>query len=189
MTEDPPRLRPTIFLDRDGVVIENRAEYVRSWGDVAFIPGALASLVDMAESDFAIVIVSNQAAVGKRLVSVEVVEAINERIRAEIMRAGGRVDAIYFCPHTDADNCECRKPKPGLLLRAAREHGLDLSRSWMIGDALTDLQAGETAGARSLLVLTGRGEEQKAMHRLEGFADLAEALDYIRRSLPGPGPR
>lgn len=184
MIEKPWRLRPTIFLDRDGVIIENRDGYVRSWGDVAFIPSALTALAELAASDYAIVIVSNQAGVAKGLVSAETVQVINERIRAEIVHAGGRVDAIYFCPHADLDGCDCRKPKPGLLLRAARELGLDLSRSWMIGDALTDLQAGETAGAHSLLVLTGRGEEQKALHRLEGFVDLAEALAYLRSRPP-----
>jgi D-glycero-D-manno-heptose 1,7-bisphosphate phosphatase len=187
VTETSIPLRPTIFLDRDGVIIENRAEYVRSLDEVAFIPSALRALAEIAASDYAIVVVTNQAGVGKGLVSAEMVESIHERLRSEIERAGGRVDAIYFCPHTDADECDCRKPKPGLLLRAARDHGLDLSRSWMIGDALTDLQAGEMAGARSLLVLTGRGEEQKAMHRLDGFADLAEALAYIRHGTRGVG--
>jgi histidinol-phosphate phosphatase family protein len=180
VTEKPLGLRPTIFLDRDGVLIENRDEYVRSWADVAFIPRVLGALAEMAASDYALVVVSNQAAVGKGLVAAEIVEAIHERLQAEVTRAGGRLDALYYCPHTDADQCDCRKPRPGLLLRAARDHRLDLARSWMIGDALTDLQAGETAGARSLLVLTGRGQAQQKMHRLQGFADLAEALAYIR---------
>jgi D-glycero-D-manno-heptose 1,7-bisphosphate phosphatase len=189
-------MRPTIFLDRDGVIIENRAAYVRAWEDVAFIPGALAALAEAARGEHAIVMVSNQAGIGKGLIPPEVSEAINAAIRAEVERAGGRIDGIYICPHTEADACDCRKPKPGLLLRAARELGLDLSRSWMIGDALTDLQAGQAAGARSVLVLTGRGADQRASHGLEGQADLAAALDYVRavevgerqgRNYPTPG--
>ncbi|MBM4424376.1 MAG: HAD-IIIA family hydrolase [Chloroflexi bacterium] len=175
-------LRPAIFLDRDGVIIENRSGYVRSWADVSFIPGALNALAGAAVSPFAVVIVTNQAGVGRGLISLASAESINKGVRDEILRAGGRVDGLYLCPHTDEDNCECRKPRPGMLLRAARELGLDLSRSWMIGDAVTDVQAGEAAGARSLLVLTGRGAEHRALHNLEGFADLSEALAYIRQN-------
>jgi D-glycero-D-manno-heptose 1,7-bisphosphate phosphatase len=178
-------MRPAIFLDRDGVIIENRPDYVRTWGDVVFIPGAMSALTDIADSEFAIVIVTNQAGVGRGLVSLADAQSINEHIRDEIAQAGGRIDGLYLCPHTDSDDCDCRKPKPGMLLRAAQELGLNLSRSWMIGDALTDLQAGEAAGARSLLVLTGRGAGQKATHNLEGVADLAEALAHIRQRANG----
>ncbi|HLF00338.1 MAG TPA: D-glycero-beta-D-manno-heptose 1,7-bisphosphate 7-phosphatase [Anaerolineales bacterium] len=180
-------MHPAIFLDRDGVIIENRADYVRAWDDVAFIPGALSALTGIADSEFAIVIVTNQAGIGRGMVSLDAAQSINERIRDEIVHAGGRIDGLYLCPHTDSDGCDCRKPKPGMLLRAAQELSLDLSRSWMIGDALTDLQAGEAAGAHSLLVLTGRGAEQKAAYGLEGFADLAGALTHIRQRANGDG--
>ncbi len=177
-------MRPTIFLDRDGVIIENRPNYVRSWGEVVFIPGALPALVELAASPYAIVIVTNQAGVGRGFISLAEAEGINQRVRDEIVRAGGRVDGLYLCPHTDVDGCDCRKPRPGMLLRAARELNLDLSRSWLIGDALTDLQAGEAAGVRPLLVLTGRGAEQKAKHQLaDGFGNLAEALMHIQRRM------
>jgi D-glycero-D-manno-heptose 1,7-bisphosphate phosphatase len=172
-------MRPTIFLDRDGVIIENRPNYVRSWADVEFIPGVLESLAQIAHSDYAIVIVTNQAGIGKGLVDPQMVADINHQIQREIVRQGGRVDGLYVCPHTDADNCDCRKPKPGMLLQAARDLNLDLSRSWMIGDALTDLQAGQAAGVQTLLVLTGRGSEQQATHQLEGLADLSAALARI----------
>lgn len=179
-------MRPGIFLDRDGVIIENRSDYVRSWEDVAFIPGALDALAEMARTEYAVIIVTNQAGVGRGLIPAAVAHSINESICDEIVRASGRVDGLYICPHTKDDNCDCRKPKPGMLLQAAREHDLDLSRSWMIGDALTDLQAGEAAGARPLLVLTGRGEEQKTLHGLEGFASLAEAWTFIQQQVATP---
>lgn len=174
-------MRPAIFLDRDGVIIANHPDYVRSWADVSFIPRALETLATMAGSPYAIVIVTNQAGVGRGLIPLAEAVSINERVRDEIVRAGGRVDGLYLCPHTGADNCDCRKPRPGMLLRAARELRLDLSRSWMVGDALTDLQAGEAAGVRPLLVLTGRGAEQESMHGLDGFADLSEAMAYIQQ--------
>jgi D-glycero-D-manno-heptose 1,7-bisphosphate phosphatase len=174
-------MRPAIFLDRDGVIIENLDGYVRSWNDVTFIPGALESLAAMAATPYAIVIATNQAGVGRGLIPLTEAEAINERLCDEIIRAGGRVDGLYMCPHRPEDECECRKPRPGMLRRAAYELALDLSRSWMIGDALTDLQAGKAAGAHTLLVLTGRGMAQKRLHRLgDGYPDLPAALEHIR---------
>jgi D-glycero-D-manno-heptose 1,7-bisphosphate phosphatase len=173
-------MRPAIFLDRDGVIIENRSDYVRTWEDVAFIPGALEALAEISRTEFAIVIVTNQAGVGRGLISETVARSINQSVCEEIVRSGGRVDGMYLCPHTNDDDCECRKPKPGMLLQAAREHDIDLSHSWMIGDALTDLQAGKAAGAQSLLVLTGRGTEQQTLHGLDGYTSVAEALAYIR---------
>ena len=175
-------MRRSIFLDRDGVIIENREAYVRSWADVEFIPGALPALAQAALTDYAIVVVTNQAGIGKGLIDAADSEAINQRLRGEVERAGGRLDGIYVCPHTEADDCDCRKPKPGLLLRAARELGLDLARSWLIGDAQTDLQAAQAAGVQSLLVLTGRGAEQQAAHGLESVPDVAAALARIRQA-------
>jgi D-glycero-D-manno-heptose 1,7-bisphosphate phosphatase len=173
-------MRPAIFLDRDGVIIENRSDYVRTWEDVEFIPGALQALAEIAGTHYAIVIVTNQAGVGRGLIPETVAHNLNESICDAIERAGGRVDGIYLCPHTTEDNCVCRKPKPGMLLQAAREHDIDLSRSWMIGDAQTDLQAGNAAGTKSLLVLTGRGTEQQTLHGLQGLPSIAEALAYIQ---------
>jgi D-glycero-D-manno-heptose 1,7-bisphosphate phosphatase len=172
-------MRPTIFLDRDGVIIENREAYVRTWEDVAFIPGALAALAQAAATPYAIVLVTNQAGIGKGVIPATVSDSINQRIREEIERAGGRVDGIYVCPHTDVDDCECRKPRPGMLLQAARELDLDLSQSWMIGDALTDMQAGQAAGVKTLLVLTGRGPKYQAAYGAECVPDVAAALTQI----------
>nr|MBI2905503.1 D-glycero-beta-D-manno-heptose 1,7-bisphosphate 7-phosphatase [Chloroflexota bacterium] len=174
-------MRPAIFLDRDGVIIENREAYVRSWQDVAFIPGALDALQGMAATSYAIVIVTNQSGVGRGMLSLETATALNARVVAEIVRAGGRVDGLYLCPHTPEDGCDCRKPRPGMLLQAARELGLDLTRSWMVGDALSDLQAGQAAGAQSVLVLTGRGGMQEIDGQFDKLPDLPAALEYIRR--------
>lgn len=177
-------MHPAIFLDRDGVIIENRDEHVLSWEEVVFIPGALEALTKLVASDYAIVIVTNQAAVGRGLISRADAHVINNRIQAEIIRAGGRLDRVYMCPHHPDEDCECRKPKPGMLLQAARELDLDLAQSWMIGDALTDLQAGQAAGvSNSLLVLTGRGAGQKASYQLNGgFPDLHAAIEHIMQT-------
>jgi D-glycero-D-manno-heptose 1,7-bisphosphate phosphatase len=140
----------------------------------------------MNESHYQIVLVTNQSAVGRGIISAELAIQINFRLVDEIQRAGGRIDGIYMCPHSPDDKCRCRKPEPGLLLRAAGELAIDLEQSIMIGDALSDLQAGQAAGLRRLiLVRSGRGRDQELLPQPDGlmpyqvFADLAGALQSI----------
>ena len=168
--------RPAIFLDRDGVLIENCRDYVRSWADVEILPGAIKSLAAACDAPWHIVLVTNQSAVGRGLVSYRQVVTINDRFLSIVRQAGGRIDAAYICPHSPEDGCDCRKPRPGLLLRAAQELDIDLAQSVMIGDALTDIQAGQAAGVRSTVLLrTGRGAEQE---RLPLAADLPPFLVF-----------
>ena len=180
---------PAIFLDRDGVLIENRPDYVRDWSQVNILPEAIRALSNSTLKNYKVIIVTNQSAVGRGLMSLETANEINEQLVNLIHQQGGKLDAVYICPHRPEENCLCRKPKPGLLLRAANDLSLDLSRSWMIGDAWSDLQAGQMAGVRqSILVRTGRGKEQLLLPRPETilshliFDDLMLALDGIRRS-------
>ena len=152
--------RAAVFLDRDGVIIENRSDYVKSWSEVAFVPGALAGLRALAGSPLAVVTFSNQSAVGRGIITLAEMQAIHERVLAAVRAAGGRIDGSYLCPHAPHEGCACRKPAPGMLLQAAQELELDLARSWAVGDAVTDLQAARAAGVRGILVRTGRGAEQ-----------------------------
>lgn len=152
---------PAIFLDRDGVIIENREHYVRSWADVALYPGAIKALSLINDIPLKIVIITNQSAVGRGIISVEEAEDINNRLLAVIEQSGGRIDAVFMCTHAPQQGCDCRKPRPGLILQAASELNLDLQRSFLIGDALSDIEAGKNAGiTRNILVRTGRGEKQ-----------------------------
>lgn len=175
--------RPAVFLDRDGVVIENRSDYVKSWGEVHFIPGALEALKRMAGSSYLVIFVTNQSAVGRGIITMEEVLAINRQVIVIINMNCGRIDGVYICPHSPDEDCNCRKPKPGLLLQAAEELRVDLSRSYLVGDALSDLQAADAVSAAGILVLTGRGQDQASMlHGTEGYrivADLQAAVDYI----------
>jgi D-glycero-D-manno-heptose 1,7-bisphosphate phosphatase len=180
---------PAIFLDRDGVLIENRSDYVRDWSQVNVLPDAIRALSSSTLKNYKVILVTNQSAVGRGLMSLKTANEINEQLVHLIHRQGGKLDAVYICPHRPEENCFCRKPKPGLLLQAANDLSLDLSRSWMIGDAWSDLQAGQMAGVRqSILVRTGRGKEQLLLPRPETivsylvFDDLALALDGIRKS-------
>lgn len=176
-------MKPALFLDRDGVIIENRASYVRSWDDVEFLPGALQALAALHSSPYAIVIVTNQSAVGRGIITLAESEAINRGVLDVIEKNGGRVDGVFVCPHAPGDNCQCRKPKPGLLLQAADALDLDLSQSVMVGDAVSDLLAGQSAGIRrTFLVKTGRGAAQaelpEAAH-LQPFQICDSLLDVV----------
>src|SRR3972149_725423 len=179
----PPAWRPAIFLDRDGVIIENRADYCRSWEEVVILPGALQALARAQGTSYAVVITTNQSAVGRGLVDRETTDDINVRLVAAIRAAGGRVDGVYMCPHAPEDGCACRKPRPGLLLQARDELDLNLADSLLVGDALEDIQAAQAAGVgRAALVRPGGGapggaEPPRLSWRgVSVFADLAEAL-------------
>jgi D-glycero-D-manno-heptose 1,7-bisphosphate phosphatase len=150
-----------VFLDRDGVLIENRADYVRDWSHVTLLPWTVDALRGFHAEGFKIIVVTNQSAVGRGLLSFETAREINNRLTKDIMENGGWIDAVYMCPHQPQDRCTCRKPQPGLLLQAARDLSLDLSSSWMVGDAWSDLLAGQSAGLQgTIMVRTGRGASQ-----------------------------
>lgn len=177
---------PALFLDRDGVIIENRHDYVRSWADVDIYPQALTALAMIHHIPYMIIIVTNQSAVGRGMVNSAEVNHINNRLVEQITRAGGRIDGVYICPHLPQDNCTCRKPKPGLIYQAAADLSLDLARSILIGDALSDLQAGESAGIPCLaLVTTGRGKSQiqllkySVIQNLKIFDNLSDAVQKL----------
>ena len=177
---------PAIFLDRDGVLIENKTDYVRDWSQVKIFPEAIHTLSHEALKTYKIVIVTNQSAVGRGLISLDTANDINNRLLHLIHHHSGRVDGVYICPHKPDDDCVCRKPKPGLLLQASVDLSVDLARSWMIGDAWSDVQAGQAAGVRqSILLRTGRGSEQLLLPRPELsdspliFDNLSQAIDAI----------
>jgi D-glycero-D-manno-heptose 1,7-bisphosphate phosphatase len=177
--------KPAIFLDRDGVIVENRADYIKSLDEVHILPGALAALASATGQDCRIIVVTNQSVIGRGLLSEAGLRAINASLDATIRAAGGRIDAWYFCPHHPRDGCACRKPKPGMLLDAATDWNLDLPASVLIGDAVTDLQAARAAGARAIMVRTGLGHGQTAELSQAGLTDvpvvrdLSAALAYI----------
>lgn len=177
---------PALFLDRDGVIIENRLNYIRSWSDVSIYPQAIEALRRIRPSAYKIVIITNQSAVGRGIISLQTAHGINIRLKKEIESAGGRIDGVFMCPHAPKDNCNCRKPEPGLILEAAASLSLDLKRSILIGDALSDIIAGQAAGIeQNVLVLTGRGAAQSSLPKTSQippfltFDTLAEALEEM----------
>jgi histidinol-phosphate phosphatase family protein len=153
--------RGAIFLDRDGVIIINREDYVKSWDEVHFVPGAATAIRSLNQAGWPVVMVTNQSCVGRGIVTDAFVRSIHDRMLAEIAAEGGRIDSVYFCPHHPDAGCACRKPLPGMLHLAAAEHGIDLSKSYIIGDSLTDIQAGASAGVKGVLVRTGHGSNHE----------------------------
>ena len=144
--------------------MENRPSYVRDWADVEIYPQALLSLAEVSFSPYKFVIITNQSAVGRGIISLETANEINQRLVKRITKSGGRIDGVFMCPHAPQAHCNCRKPEPGLLLRAAEKLSIDLRKSYFIGDALSDLLAGQAAGVKqTILVLTGRGKAQSLL--------------------------
>jgi histidinol-phosphate phosphatase family protein len=146
----------TVFLDRDGVINRNlKNDYVKSWEEFEFLPNALEAIQHLTEAGYQLIVVTNQACINKGIISSKTLEEIHQRMVTEIEAVGGRIHAIYHCPHRDDERCDCRKPKPGMLIQAAYEHGIDLSWAYLIGDSMRDIAAGQQVGCRTLLVLTG----------------------------------
>jgi histidinol-phosphate phosphatase family protein len=146
--------RPAVILDRDGVLNERppKAEYVRRPEDVRWLSGAREALRLFADAGWRVIVVSNQAGVGRGIMTTAEVDVVNEHIRREAEEAGGRIDAVYYCPHGWDEGCACRKPRPGLLFRAQRDFHLDLTRTTFVGDDERDREAALAAGCRPALV-------------------------------------
>lgn len=161
----------TVFLDRDGVINRKapEGEYVTSWSEFAFLPGALDGLRRLAGSPARIVVVTNQRGIARGHMTEADLEDIHGRMRAAVAEAGGRLDAIYHCPHEGG--CACRKPEVGMFTQAAADLGLDLGASAMVGDSPSDMEAARRVGALRVLVGGGGGETS------------ADAADFVAAGL------
>jgi len=174
-----------VFLDRDGVINENRPDYVKSWQEIKFLPGAFESLRRLANTPCLIIVISNQSAINRGLVASSTVDDIHSRMRTAVERHEGRIDGFFCCPHRPDERCDCRKPKPGLLLLAAQHFSLDLHQCYLVGDAATDLAAARAVGCHPILVLTGRGRESLPLvknsqdNQTMVFDDISAATDWI----------
>ena len=183
----------TVFLDRDGVINRNRADYVKQWSEFRFLPGARRAIAGMTRAGYRLFIITNQACIGKGLVARSALDEMHGRMLREIERAGGHVEAVLYCPHRSDEGCDCRKPAPGLLHRAQDEYGVDLGRAVVIGDSLTDMSAATAAGVPGILVFSGLGWHA-ALHAPQSCGpgwrpalNLAHAAAIIRRQAPAVG--
>jgi len=175
--------RPAAFIDRDGTIVHDEG-YMARPSQLRLIRNAANGLGRLAAMGYALVVVTNQSGVGRGLITPRQMAAMTRRLRAMLAARGVRLDGVYVCPHHPDDGCGCRKPKPGLLRRAAREMRLDLRRSVMIGDGARDVDAGRAAGAVAIQVTTGTKERTRADYLAK---DLLDAARWVTRLRQGRG--
>jgi D-glycero-D-manno-heptose 1,7-bisphosphate phosphatase len=166
-----------VILDRDGTINRDSDQFIKSPAEWTPIPGSLEAIARLSQSGHRVVVATNQSGIGRGLFDTAALNAIHDVMQRAVNRAGGRIDAIFFCPHAGDSDCECRKPRPGMLLEISRRLNAPLEGVPMVGDSLRDLQAAAAAGARPVLVLTGKGRKTRVAGGLppgtEVFADLA----------------
>jgi D-glycero-D-manno-heptose 1,7-bisphosphate phosphatase len=198
--------RPAVFLDRDGTLHRELADAPRSPEEIEVLAGAPQALARLAEHGYVLVVVTNQSAIARGTTTFDELREVHRHLAGRLAEHGATIAAFYVCPHHPSDGtapyvraCACRKPAPGLLARALAELDLDPARSWIVGDALRDLEAGWTLGIRPVLVRTGKGAREEAVlsaetHGAPAFArettivaDLKEAAETILRQGPRPG--
>lgn len=172
-----------VILDRDGVINFDSPQYIKSPAEWKPIPGSIEAIAKFCQAGYRVVIATNQSGVGRGLFEMDMLNTIHEKMHKAVAAAGGRIDAIFFCPHAAEDKCACRKPKPGMYKRISDCFNVDLAGVPAIGDALRDLQAAAFSGCQPILVLTGKGEKTQSECELpEGtlvFKDLEAAGEWI----------
>lgn len=164
---------PAILLDRDGIINERiHPGYVTRWDEFRFVAGIREAIAELAGLGLPLIVVSNQAGVGKGLVTGGSLCELTNRFVTEVKNSGGRIDAVYYCQHTPEENCACRKPRTGLLTRAAEDWRLDLSRSVLIGDSANDLEAARAANCKSIFLASKLHHESLRVGELAQMADV-----------------
>jgi D-glycero-D-manno-heptose 1,7-bisphosphate phosphatase len=174
-----------VILDRDGVINYDTESYIKSPEEWKPIPGSLEAIVQLNQAGYRVVVATNQSGIGRGLFEMATLNAIHDRLHRALEQLGGRIDAIFFCPHALEDNCDCRKPKAGLYEEIGHRLNISLKGVPSVGDALRDLQASAAVGAQPILVLTGKGARTARAGGLPAgtltFPDLAAAVKAILR--------
>ncbi|HEY5899140.1 MAG TPA: D-glycero-beta-D-manno-heptose 1,7-bisphosphate 7-phosphatase [Burkholderiales bacterium] len=172
-----------IVLDRDGTINHDSDHYIKSLEEWRPIKGSLEAIARLTQAGYRIVIATNQSGIARGLFTTRTLFEIHDALQRAAAQAGGRIDAFFFCPHAADAGCSCRKPQPGMLLEVARRFNVSLKDVYMVGDALRDVEAAAAAGARPVLVLTGKGkrthEEGKLPPGTQVFADLAAFAEHL----------
>jgi D-glycero-D-manno-heptose 1,7-bisphosphate phosphatase len=177
-----------VFLDRDGVINVEGGGHVRGAEELRLLPGAVEAIARICRAGWTVIVFTNQSGVGRGYMTQDDLDSIHDRLRCEVKCSGGRLTAIYACPHLPDAGCDCRKPKPGMLIQAAREHDIELRQSYAVGDSPRDIAAAAAAGCTAVLVLSGHtAEYPSAGYRGPEpdyiFPDLSSFADWLL-SLP-----
>jgi D-glycero-D-manno-heptose 1,7-bisphosphate phosphatase len=176
-----------VVLDRDGVINHESAAFIKTVDEWRPLPGSLAAIAALTRAGFTVVVASNQSGVGRGLISPAALQEIHAQMRKAVEQAGGELAGIFFCPHRPEDHCDCRKPKPGLLLQIEAQFGCSLKDCPVIGDSARDLQAAAAIGARAILVRTGNGIETEAKFGGSSGVEVFDDLAAVARALINHG--
>jgi D-glycero-D-manno-heptose 1,7-bisphosphate phosphatase len=171
------------ILDRDGVINHDSDQYIKSPAEWRPIPGSIEAIARLHQGGWRIAVATNQSGIGRGLFDMATLNAINDKMMEMVFRQGGRIDALFFCPHTAAESCGCRKPRTGMFEEIAARFHMDLKNVPVVGDSLKDLQAADAVGAQPMLVLTGKGKRTRVDGALPKrtivFENLAEAARHL----------
>lgn len=171
-----------ILLDRDGVINRDSDDFIKNPDQWLPIPGSLEAIGELSQNGYRIVVISNQSGISRGLLGLDALDEIHNKMHRAVDGYGGKIEAVYFCPHGPEDWCDCRKPKPGLLKRFASDYRVDLRPIPFIGDSYRDIQAGLLAGASPFLVKTGKGLATLKAHpeiNVPVFEDLYDTAQFI----------
>jgi D-glycero-D-manno-heptose 1,7-bisphosphate phosphatase len=172
-----------VILDRDGTINEDSDAYIKSLEEWRPIKGSLEAIARLNQAGYRVVVATNQSGIARKLFDTKTLFAIHDALQRAAAHFGGRVDAFFFCPHAADDACDCRKPRPGMLVEVARRFNVSLADTYMVGDSRRDVEAAAAAGARPVLVLTGKGAKTRAEGNLpartEVFPDLAAFAEQL----------
>lgn len=172
---------PAVFLDRDGTINEDTG-YIDSPERLALIDGAASAIKKLNSKGFKVIVITNQSGVGRGYFSKEAADAVNKELEEVLKKQGVHLDGIYYCPHHPDDNCECRKPKIGLLEKAKKDLDIDFKKSYIVGDKVSDVELAHNIGCKDILVLTGEGMKHKKMLKYKPSyvaQDLKDAVEWI----------
>jgi len=180
------KLENVVFLDRDGVINLDRSDYIKSWSEFKFIPRSIEAIKELTLKGFHAIVITNQSVINRNMVSDKGLEYIFTMMKNEVRSGGGLIKDIFFCPHIPEDNCDCRKPKPGMILQAKRKYDIDLADAVMIGDSAKDIECARNAGCgTAVLVKTGNGvKAEKTLAEKKIYpdyiaTDLYEAVQWM----------
>ena len=175
-----------VFLDRDGVINEDSPDYIKNWKEFHFLPGSLEALKTLHTNDCTTIVITNQSMIGRKISSLKCLDEIHRNMKDTVNRQGGKIHDIFFCPHRPDENCDCRKPKPGLIIQAQKKHRVDLSTACMVGDSAKDIECARNAGLRhAILVQTGNGLNAELSLKEKDILpdyvakDLLDAVEWI----------
>ena len=175
-----------IILDRDGVINEDSDDFIKSPDEWLPLPGSLEAIARLTHADYRVVVATNQSGIARGLFDSAMLMSIHDKMHHLVAEHGGKIEAVFFCPHGPEDDCDCRKPKPGMFADIGKRLSVDLEGVPTVGDSLRDLQAGQAAGATPYLVKTGKGlrtlNKPEALAGIEVFDDLAAVVDMLLAS-------